>query len=228
MRALRVSNEEFLCDENANIKDAFSRLRYPPGMLLKLKRKEEEIWRRKEESVRRENDILVVPASKRTASISRLLAGIGLRIIHCSGKITKDIVGSSQQKSKKENSILYKIPCIGCSYAYIGETSTGIKKRIYEHKNNMRHHRTSNSLVVHAMDKGHLQDWNKVKILHTRLEKKLRKTVEEAYITTEETTNHRVGFVCLSPAATQLDITTAGRASEANQSALSIPQPVAV
>lgn len=42
-----------------------------------------------------------------------------------------------------------------------------------------------------------------MKILNTGLEKKLRKTVETSYITTEETTNHRERFVCLSRAAVQ-------------------------
>lgn len=106
MRVLRVCSEEYLCYEWAYIMDALGRLRYPLSMVFKLKRKAEENWRRKD-PVRRENDFLVVLLSKRTALISHLFAGVGLRVIPCAGKRTKDIVGRSQ---KKKNSIIYKNP----------------------------------------------------------------------------------------------------------------------
>ncbi|MPC90981.1 hypothetical protein E2C01_085989 [Portunus trituberculatus] len=86
----------------------------------------------------------------------------------------------------------------------------------------MHHHRISNSLVVHARDKGHLPAWDGVKILHTGLEKKLRKTVKAAHITIEEATNHREGFVCLSRTAAKLIISTVGRPPDTGQSASSI------
>ncbi|MPC85495.1 hypothetical protein E2C01_080274 [Portunus trituberculatus] len=86
----------------------------------------------------------------------------------------------------------------------------------------MSHHRTSNSLVVHARDKGHLPACHGVKILHTGLEKKLRKPVKAAHITTEEATNHKEGFVCLSRTAAKLIISTIGRPPDTGQSASTI------
>ncbi|XP_045108045.1 uncharacterized protein LOC123502840 [Portunus trituberculatus] len=134
LRAFRVCSDEFLHDECAYIVEAFKRLMYPPGMLLKLRRKAEEIWKRRENPARREEDFLVVPYSKRTAPVSRLLARTGLRIIHCAGKKTKDIVTNNPPRAENEDSVIYKIPCSGCSSSYIGETGRGLKKRIYEHK----------------------------------------------------------------------------------------------
>ncbi|XP_045137175.1 uncharacterized protein LOC123519735 [Portunus trituberculatus] len=160
----------------------------------------------------------IVEAFKRT----------GLRIIHCAGKKTKDIVTNNPPRAENEDSVIYKIPCSGCSSSYIGETGRGLKKRIYEHKNDMRHHRTSNSLVVHARDKGHLPNWVGATTLRKGLKKRDRKTVEAAYITTEEeTTNHREGFVCLSRAAAQLTISATGRPPGRDQSAHSTFQRTA-
>ncbi len=121
-----------------------------------------------------------------------------------SGSLRRNIITNNKKQTNNAHSIIYNIPCSGCSAAHIGETSRGAQKRIYEHKNDLRHHRTSNSLVIHARDKGHLPNWKDVMILHTG--KKRRKTIEAAYITTEETTNHREGFVCLSRAAAPLSI----------------------
>ena len=73
-----------------------------------------------------------------------------------------------------------------------------LEKRLYEHKNDIRQHRTSNSLVLHVDSHGHLPNWNNVNILQKGLDKATRKTVEAAYISMNDTINHRDGFVNLS------------------------------
>ncbi|MPD03976.1 hypothetical protein E2C01_099638 [Portunus trituberculatus] len=80
-------------------------------------------------------------------------------------------------------------------------------KRLKEHKNDLRNHRTTNSLVVHAEKYNHLPNWEQVTAVHTGLDKK-RKLVEAAYIASREATNHRNGFVNLSRTAARLILTS--------------------
>lgn len=54
----------------------------------------------------------------------------------------------------------------------------------------MQNHRTTNSVVVHAEEHSHLPEWNTVEILRLGLEKRTRKRVKAAYISTERNTDH--------------------------------------
>ena len=91
-----------------------------------------------------------------------------------------------------------------CLCSYIGETGRGLEKRIVEHKSDLRAHRTSNSLVVHIDEHGHIPDWRGVEGLYKGAEKNMRRTIEAAFINVNKTTNHREGFVCLANATSQL------------------------
>ena len=102
---------------------------------------------------------------------------------------------------KNENSVIYKIPCRGCSKADCGETARGMDKRLYEHKGDVRAHRTSNSLVVHIDECDHLPNWETSETLHKCLKKKGRKIVEAAYICIKENVNNRDSFINLAKAA---------------------------
>ena len=84
-------------------------------------------------------------------------------------------------------------------------------KRIREHKSDLRHHRTTNSLVLHAEKYDHLPKWEGATAIHTGLKKRKRKLMEAAYIATNENTNHREGFVNLSQPAAKLILTNDNR-----------------
>ena len=57
-------------------------------------------------------------------------------------------------------------------FRHYGETYRGLTTRLKEHKANIRHHRTTNALVNHMDDKGHLPDWDNVKTLIKGKDKK--------------------------------------------------------
>ena len=92
------------------------------------------------------------------------------------------------------DSIVYKIPCGRCDRSYYGETGRGLSKRIQEHRNDLRNHRTSKSRVMHADQEGHLPKWSEAQALHTGLTKMQRWLIEAAYISTEDATNVSPGF----------------------------------
>ena len=67
-----------------------------------------------------------------------------------------DLVKSKDFTQRNENSVDYEIPCGGCFNVCYGEASRGISKIIYQHRNDLRHNRISNTLVVHAERHNHL------------------------------------------------------------------------
>ena len=69
---------------------------------------------------------------------------------------------------------------------YFGESGRGLPTRLKEHKADLRHHRTSNALVMHAERTDHLPNWAGATVVHTGLSKLGRRAVEAAYITAEE------------------------------------------
>ena len=80
-----------------------------------------------------------------------------------------------------------------------------------EHKNDLRAHRTSNALVNHVDEFGHLPKWEDAKVLHSGWNKGHRKTIEAAYITLNQSTNCREGFVNLANTAGGLVLLTASK-----------------
>ena len=89
---------------------------------------------------------------------------------------------------------------------YYGEMAQGMERRLNERRSDLRHHRTTNSLVLHAEEHGHLPRWENMTALHTKMEKRKRKLVEAAYIATSLVTNHREGFVSVSRSAAKFTL----------------------
>ncbi|XP_076069780.1 uncharacterized protein LOC143041658 [Oratosquilla oratoria] len=129
---------------------------------------------------------------------SALLRRAGLKIASTSSTKIGEVVRGKSKNEHNNNSMVYRIPCGGCDLNYFGETGRGIHKRTYEHKSDLRAHRTSNALVIHAEEYGHLPNWDGVEILKQGLDKKKRKIVEAAFIASQPCCNHRDGFIKLS------------------------------
>lgn len=123
-----------------------------------------------------------------------------------------------------KDSIVYKIQRSGCEAVCIGETSRSISKRLYKPKNDIRHHRTHNSLVLYADKNSHLPNWSGVEILHEGLRKRERKAMEAAYITMGRVNNHREGLVSLAKATSLPVINTPGRRRGTDQSPDELPR----
>ena len=185
---------------------------YPSGLLKRLKIKAIEITTRNQtEPKDRKQDYLVVPYTKESEPITNFLSKMGLHIAHSSGMKIKDILNSRTTKTDaNKNSVIYKIPCNACPKEYYGETSRGLQKRINEHK-------TSNSLVLHTEECGHLPNWKEAAAIHTGLDKRSRKTIEAAYILMNQVTNHREGCVNLSHAVSKGLISSFPKKTDSNQ-----------
>ena len=96
------------------------------------------------------------------------------------------------------DSVVYKIPCGTCNLPYFGESGRGLQTRLKEHKADVRHHRISNALVIHAERSDHLPDWGGAGVLHSSIDKTARRAIEAAYITVEDNINTSAGFFRLA------------------------------
>ena len=111
---------------------------------------------------------------------------------------------TSGDRSDTDPRVVYKIPCGGCNGAYFGESGRGIEQRIKEHKADLRYHRTTNSFVTHVDTDSHLPDWCRAETLHRGLNKRKRRALEAAYITTEENINISQGYFKLTKSVARL------------------------
>ena len=137
--------------------------------------------------------ILVVPHSSHVDSVSQQLSP-EIKMVTSAGKKIGQMVKKKKIKKRNEDSIAYKIPCSKRDKAYYGETGMGLKTRIREHRNDLRNHRETKAIVMHADKEGHLPNWNGAEALHSNLTKTERWLIEAAYIRTEEVTNVSQGF----------------------------------
>ena len=159
LRALRICSEEYLEEEFVYIREAFKKLKYPAGMICKLKKKAQEIYNRpcNPDDVKKSTTYIAVPNSRGTDHIDRYLKKAGMNVARVSGKKIGDIVKSGIDKRDcNKLSVVYSIPCNGCTSTYFGESGRGAEKRIMEHKNYVRVHSTSNALANHVDEFGHL------------------------------------------------------------------------
>ena len=205
LRALRVCSPETLEDETQYITDAFTRLQYPLGLLLRMRYRATNIISR----TRAETETtprLMLPQSALTTGLQQQL-GKHINITTATGTKIAEMVSMKRPKHTLPRSIIYKIPCGACDTAYYGETGRGLHTRLGEHKNDFRHHRLSNAMVVHSVKEGHLPRWKDATIVHQGLTKSKRKAMESAIIATSPNINTRLGSLRLAKAVAQSLVT---------------------
>ena len=81
---------------------------------------------------------------------------------------------------------MYEIPCKDWDKRYIGETGRTLKKRITEHKLEVKRGDTSNGIAVHAWEAQHHVDWESAKVRDTESNLWKGKLLEAIHIPTLE------------------------------------------
>ena len=87
--------------------------------------------------------------------------------------------------------MVYKVHCSRCPKAYYGKTHRGTKKRVSEHKADIRQQKDTSSFVIHIDKYQHLPDWGKTEVVWRGREKAKRKIVESAVIETMPNINSK-------------------------------------
>jgi len=91
--------------------------------------------------------------------------------------------GKDRIDVKRVTQVVYKIDCINCDMAYIGQTKRHVATRINEHKNNIKNSTGNFSVVTeHRLNFNHDFDWLKPIILHKERNRKKREIAEMFFI----------------------------------------------
>ena len=198
LRALSICSPCFLQDELDHIVEIFLRLKFPLALLLKLQKTAKNIHQRgkKQKQKQKHQTVIVAPTSEITERVVNSV-GQGITIVARSGKKIGSLVKKNTRITNGD-SVIYQIPCGTCKKPYFGESGRGLPTRLKEHKADMRHHRTSNALVIHAERTDHLPNWSEASVLHKNFSKLSRRAVEAAYITVEKNVNTSSGFFRLA------------------------------
>ena len=60
---------------------------------------------------------------------------------------------------------VYKVPCLDCDGAYIGETGRNLKKRLIEHKYAVKRGNMMNGIAAHMKEHEHEVDWEGAEVV---------------------------------------------------------------
>ena len=202
LRAFRICSEEYLDSEVGHIFETFTRLMYPKAFLIRCLRKAKKIkCKAKQANLARDRTaqkLIVIPSNSKTISIARTLKKAGVKIVERTGAKISDLTRKRNKGSESQDSIVYKVPCGGCSKAYLGETYRGFKKRAQEHKRDIQNHKLTSSFVIHIDQCDHLPDWDRSVILWNGGGRRRRKLIESAMIETLPNFNSKRGDYALS------------------------------
>ncbi|CAA9995015.1 unnamed protein product [Nesidiocoris tenuis] len=83
---------------------------------------------------------------------------------------------------ENRSAVVYSVPCGSCEKEYVGHTAQYLKNRMSGHKSDIAMERAGCALAQHALNKGHVFDFENCKILDTESNKAKREIKEMIYI----------------------------------------------
>ena len=182
LRALRICSPEFLDDEFKHVIQAFKRLHYPEGMILRLKNTAIKIAERGPQEHQEETrPIIVVPNCPLTVQLETHL-GKFLRIATPAQTKVGEMIKTSRSQHSPADSVIYKIPCgdESCNSAYYGQTSRGLKTRLREHRTGFMKGDQNNPFLKHAWETNHLPKWEKAEVVQKGISSKPKRLFLES------------------------------------------------
>ena len=100
-------------------------------------------------------------------SLRKQLAKEGVNLIFKRGKTLRQFLFNGEpKKSDRRKNVCYRVPCLNCSFCYIGETSQWWDEREKQHKRCIKNQDERNSFWVHLKDNpDHVIGWDKVSFM---------------------------------------------------------------
>jgi hypothetical protein len=99
---------------------------------------------------------------------------------------------------EKQSNPVYMIDCGDCDKKYVGESSRGIKARIYEHRHALQIADTKYQTVMHAQATGHKINVDSISILKKAKSFGQRMLLESAYISSTNNFNSKLNSKYIS------------------------------
>ncbi|XP_044759503.1 uncharacterized protein LOC123317202 [Coccinella septempunctata] len=82
--------------------------------------------------------------------------------------------------------VVYSIPCSECMEVYIGQTSQQLKRRIAQHRSDIKNPNKACALADHTRNKNHLMDYQSAKVLESETNGDKRRFMEMYHIKRQE------------------------------------------
>lgn len=116
--------------------------------------------------------------------IRRILGSFNIRTVFKSSTTLRALLSNIKPIDVQQNSkeVVYALPC-QCKELYVGETGRPLEIRIKEHRDKVKEHKISSSLVAeHAWTNMHNFNWDSAVAIYKESNVRKRKFVEAAFI----------------------------------------------
>ena len=164
-----------LCDEGEPLvrevkllNDAFIANGYHPKDVDRIISTYEHQKRDKNEEAKNRCDTICIPYVQGVSDILRKqLAKEGVNLIFKKGRTLRQFLFNGEpKKSTRKKNVCYRVPCLNCSYCYIGETSQWWDEREKQHKRCISNQDENNSFWQHLkQNPDHVIGWDQVSFL---------------------------------------------------------------
>ena len=168
-RAENICDSEHARMEKKYLKKVFQANGYPQNLIHKelYRHKQPQATREETEQEEKPKRIFLPYVQRISEHIQRVCRRIGVKAVFKSqgtlrGTLTK--VKTPQPELMKK-SVVYRVPCLDCDGAYIGETGRNLQKRLTEHKYAAKRGNMMNGIAAHVMEHKHEVDWDGAEVV---------------------------------------------------------------
>ena len=136
---------------------------------------------------------LVLPNNKVSTMLAENLKIQGFKLVTTTSDTIRSLLNKQKHIHTDPEAGIYEIPCASCDLAYYGQSARNLRKRINEHKRDLRSGQTNNSIVKHNYELNHSPRFESAKVLKFCNDPRRRKILESAIIAIYPNINHRPG-----------------------------------
>ena len=165
---------------------------------------------KKDEEAEHRCDTICIPYVRGPSdSLRKQLAKEGVNLIFKRGRTLRQFLFNGEPKrTERRKNVCYQVPCLNCSFSYIGETSQWWDERESQHKRSVRNRDENNSFYLHLKDNpDHIIGWEKVSFLAFDSRYNYRRMKESVLIDifshTGVMNEERCMLECFTPIASQ-------------------------
>lgn len=119
-----------------------------------------------------------------TSKLADILRNDNIRIAYKNNFTLKKLFSKTKDKIPAENqrNVVYQIPCSSCDQVYVGQTCQQLKKRITQHRSDIKHPAKKCALAEHCRTLQHVMNFQEFKILEIEDNLKKRNFLEMYHI----------------------------------------------
>ncbi|XP_044745159.1 uncharacterized protein LOC123307022 [Coccinella septempunctata] len=119
-----------------------------------------------------------------TGSLVRLLKTDTIKVLARNEFRVKKLFSRVKDKMDvlKMSGVVYGVPCASCGEIYVGQTSQQLKKRLTQHKSDVKNPSKACALAEHVRSSGHQMNYNAAKVLECENNLKKRTFLEMCHI----------------------------------------------